>query len=114
MLAVIRLRGTVKVNTNKKRTLEDLGLKRRLSMAIVPDDRSMRAMVRESESHTTWGELPADAAKRFAGKRVWNLAPPKGQLRDTKKALPKGELGYRGAKIVELIERMMPREGGKK
>ena len=70
------------------------------------------------------GRLPGDkkldskTAKETAGKiakgekdikikKVFRLSPPKKGLKSTRKTFPKGDLGYRGDKINELIERMI-------
>ena len=40
-------------------------------------------------------------------KPVFRMSPPRKGYRHTKIAFPKGDLGYRGEKINELLERMM-------
>ncbi len=40
-------------------------------------------------------------------KPVFRLTPPSGGFREIKQHFPKGDIGYRGEKINELLERMM-------
>lgn len=40
-------------------------------------------------------------------KRIFRLSPPKKGFRSIRIAFPKGDLGYRGDKINELLERMI-------
>ena len=109
MIAAIRVRGTVGVSKGIKDTMDMLGLKRPNSMALLPD--SSAGMLRKAKDYLTWGELSEEIEKeiksRHKDKKVVFLKPPKKGFRSKKAAWPKGDLGYRGEKINELIKRMM-------
>ena len=114
MLAVIRLRGDVDKRPDVRKTFELLGLKRKFTLAVMPDTPDLRGMIRRINEHVTWGELDDGLAKKLGegkGEKVktYRLHPPRGGFRRTiKRPLPDGECGYRGKEINALIERMIP------
>lgn len=110
MLAAIRLRGSTNVNARLKRTLELLNLKKTNSCAILPET-SIRQL-KNVEAFITYGELDKAVHEQLikragADSKVFNLPPPKRGYKSIKKAFPKGDLGYRGKEINELIKRMI-------
>ncbi|MBI4895753.1 MAG: uL30 family ribosomal protein [Candidatus Aenigmarchaeota archaeon] len=105
MYAVIRIRGVIGKNKKAEDTLKMMGLRRRYSMALF--DESNLPMIKRAESYVTWGEISKDIQKKF-DKKISRLNSPKKGFKATKMIYPKGDLGYRGDKINELIERMMP------
>ncbi len=107
MLAAIRLKGTLKVRDDIRDTMQILGMKKKLSMSILPNNPTTAGMLRKSQDFIAWGELSQELGEQFKGKRVVSLKPPKGGFRSLKQMYPKGDLGYRGEKINELIKRMI-------
>jgi ribosomal protein L30/L7E len=101
MIAAIRLRGSIKVRSEVKDTLRMLKLGRKNSLSIIKVTPSNMAMIKKSEDFITWGELPEGIREI----KKFRLKPAK--LKSIKERYPKGDLGYRGEKIVELIEKMM-------
>jgi len=93
-LIAVRMRGVLRVNYKIKATLNMLHLKRRFT-AVVLDDKP--------EGYVAWGEASDADVKKLEGK---GLKAPKGGFTSLKIMWPKGELGYRGDKINELVERM--------
>ncbi len=114
-LALIRVRGRIKVNPKIRDTLEYLGLKNVNNCVVVPDTPAFRGMIRKVSSYVTWGEISDDVAKVLTEKRAqrgktFRLHPPKKgwERKGIKKPLKQGgALGYRGEKINELIKRMI-------
>ena len=108
-LAAIRIRGTVEVHRKIADTLDKLKLRRPNTLVIYDDRKEIRAMMVAGSTYIAWGELSAEAEsalkKRLKG-NVAHLHPPKGGFKDTKVAFPKGDVGYRGDKINELIIKM--------
>lgn len=109
-LAAIRIRGTVEVDRKIADTLDKLKLRRPYTLSVHDDRPEIRAMLLAGGTYLTWGELSSDAEsslrKRMKGNTA-RLHPPKGGFRKSAKALfPKGEGGYRGDKINELIVKM--------
>jgi ribosomal protein L30/L7E len=105
MLAVIRLRGTVEASKNIRNTLESMGLKRVNNMIIV--DKKMEKAVKMVNSYVAWGEVDSDLMRKFEGQKVIRLNSPKGEFKSKKRFYPKGDLGYRGSAINELIKKMI-------
>jgi len=116
MIGVIRIRGEMNLRPAVRKTLELLGLDRNYTLAVVEESPSFKGMVRTLKDRITWGELSEETLKALEklpakGDNIkrYHLHPPRGGF---KKAIkwprPKGELGYRGEKINELIKRMMP------
>lgn len=103
--AVVRIRGIIGKNKKSEDTMKILGLKRRYSMIFVEEDKL--PSIKKAGDYVTWGEVSKDVQKKF-DKKVSHLSSPRKGFRATKMIYPKGDLGYRGDKINELIERMMP------
>jgi Ribosomal protein L30/L7E len=57
LLAIIRIKGTVKVPQEIAETLERLNLKKRNSMVIYYDDPSIIGMIKKAERYVAWGEV---------------------------------------------------------
>jgi len=107
MLAAIRLKGEIKVRSEIKDTMQMLGLKKKLSIAVLPSNPQTTGMLKKAQNFIAWGELSAEMEKQFSGKKTTALRPPKGGFRSLKQTYPKGDLGYRGEAINEMIKRMM-------
>ena len=102
-LVAIRMRGTQNVDVKIRTTLNMLKLKRRFSAAVLEDKPSTRGMLRIAQSYIAWGESDEETANLLKAKK---LKPPKGGVTSIKQMWPKGELGYRGEKISELVRNM--------
>ena len=110
MLAVIRLRGNIKVRNKFSNTMRMLGLKKTNAMAILPRTDSIVGMIKRVEGFVTLGELSKELEEKIRGEKeenIFHLNPPKKGLRSIKKRFPKGDLGYRGKEINDLIKRMI-------
>ncbi len=114
MIAAIRLRGSVKVRKEIKDTMDMLGLKRVNTMVVVDDKKEIMGMIKKVENFVTWGEISDELKKKFdikeGEKKIIHLHPPRKGLRSIKRMYPKGDLGYRGEKINDLIKRMLVEE----
>ena len=124
-LALIRIRGITGIKKSIKDTLNMLKLFRRNYCVVVPDSPNYRGMCNKVKDFITWGEVDEDTLKLLKDKRLkkgknkqgqeyekkfFALHPPrKGFERKGIKVSFKsgGALGYRGAKINELIKRML-------
>lgn len=103
--AVVRIRGTVNVRSDLEDTMKMLGLKRKHSVAVLPETESIKGMIKKIDNFVAWGEVSTELAKRLKEKP--NLKPPAKGFKSVKHRWPKGDLGYRGKDIEKLIERMM-------
>lgn len=106
MLAAIRIRGVTSKRKDIEDTLKMLGLKKNHAMAILPRTDSILGMLRKVESMVAWGDIDEELAAKFSTKKA-NLKSPVKGFRSIKNPYPKGDLGYRGKEINELIKRMM-------
>jgi large subunit ribosomal protein L30 len=69
LLAIIRIRGSVKVNVNLERTMKLMGLKAVNNCAIVPKDETHIGMVKKIREMTTYGEIDKDVFMKMLLKR---------------------------------------------
>jgi len=111
MIAIIRIRGRIEVDRDIRVTLDMLKLPTKFSMRIMDTNDSTRGMINTVCSYVAWGEVSQEIENMFknkasAGKTIC-LKPPKGGLKAIKKPYPRGDLGYRGDKINDLIKRML-------
>ncbi len=106
--AAVRLRGSVNMGRGAKETMRSLNLLKVNHCVIVPE--SMKRMLVKAGNWVAWGEVSPEAEKLLKEKRggpVFRLSPPSKGLRSTKHHFPKGDLGYRGSKINDLLRRML-------
>ncbi len=114
MFAVIRIRGTGRIPKSVVDTLNILGLSKTHSCAMLEKNPVTLGMLRKVKDYVTWGEIKPELVKQLEEKRgkgkSFSLAPPKGgsSKRGIRAGFRQGgELGYRGEKINELLERMI-------
>jgi large subunit ribosomal protein L30 len=115
MIAVIRIKGQVKVRKDFTETLNRLGLKKKYSCIVLENPKEEElGMIKKVRDFVAFGEIDKDTynelvAKRGKGKkRFFNLHPPRGGI-DSKKhfGVGKGVLGNNKEKINDLIRRML-------
>ncbi len=122
-IAIVRIRGGIRVDGEIKDTLEMLRLYRQNYCVVYEKTPSFIGMVKKVKDYVAWGEVDDDTVRLLAEKRgeprpddkkklkpYFRLSPPKGGFE--KKGIKKGyseggALGYRGDKIKDLILRMM-------
>ncbi len=141
MLAVVRIRGTIKMSGENKDNLRMMRLSVANHCTLLPNNRESKGMLKKAVSFVTWGEISpkmleklVEKRGRLAGdkkldsklvketcqkiskdgnlknidiKRIFRLSPPRKGLKSIRRHFPKGDLGYRGDKINELLERMI-------
>lgn len=112
-IAVIRIRGTGRIEKSVVDTMKILGLARLHSCVIVAKNPVYEGMIRKVKDYVTWGEIKPEMLKqlkeKYKSESSFHLPPPKGGF--SKRGIiggfrQKGELGYRGEKINELLEKM--------
>jgi ribosomal protein L30/L7E len=107
MIAAIRLRGHNKIRADHEDTLKVLGMKKANTLVLLRDDINIRGMINKVSDFIAWGEASKEIENLFGDKTPAGLKAPKGGFRSLKKHWPKGDLGYRGEAINDLIKRMM-------
>ncbi len=120
-LAVILIRGLVRIQTTVKDTLKMLNIERKHVCVVIEDTPSARGMINKCKDYVTWGEIDSATEKILTEKRgvkgkdgklkkYFRLSPPRGGFE--RKGIKKdftvsGALGYRGNKINDLIKKMI-------
>ncbi len=122
-IAVILLRGLIRINTNIKDTLFMLRLRKKFACTVIDDTPSNMGMIKKAKDYITWGEIDDDTLKALLDKRgkadpedpkkmkpFFNLHPARGGFEKKGTKAPYnmgGALGYRGAEINKLIKKMI-------
>ncbi|MEM3841633.1 MAG: uL30 family ribosomal protein [Candidatus Micrarchaeaceae archaeon] len=131
LIAAIRIRGRVNVDSRIADTMNRLRLPRVNNCAIIKVDSAYAGMLEKCVNHIAFGEidektleklmkkyLPGENPKEvFEGKKdikdfrdsmPFRLRPPKHGLRSSKLSyMQGGSLGYMGSSINELLNRMI-------
>ncbi len=112
-IAIILVRGTIATPQEIRDTLRMLKITRKNHCTIREKNESIVGMVTKVKDLVTWGELNAETEKLLTPKMqntVVRLQPPRKGFGRKGIKLPfkvGGALGYRGAKINDLIKRMV-------
>lgn len=110
-MAVIRLRGSVSTPREILDTLNMLKLKKANNLRLFDSKNSViLGMVKKVKDFVTWGEISKETKELLIKKGkggIFNLHPPVKGLKSVKLSYPKGDLGYRGKRMNELIKRML-------
>jgi large subunit ribosomal protein L30 len=117
-IAAIRLRGKFNVRKDIEDTLILLGLKRKNTCVILEPTKQNLGMLKKAKDYITYGEIKEEVLKKLLEKKkpskqtdkkiIFRLPNPKKGFKSIKKGFKQGgDLGYRGEKINELIERII-------
>jgi len=112
-LAVVRIRGSQKVNKKIVDTLGMLHLKKVNNCILIMDTPTNMGMITKCKDYITWGEVNLETKKlleKRKKKKFFTLAPPLGGFERKGIKLPftiGGVLGYRGDAINILIKKMI-------
>ncbi|RLJ03046.1 MAG: 50S ribosomal protein L30 [Candidatus Aenigmatarchaeota archaeon] len=117
-IAAIRLRGKWNVRKDIEDTLILLGLKRKNNMVILEENKYNLGMLKKAKDYITFGEINEEILKKLMDKKnpakqtdkkmIFRLPNPKRGFKSIKKGFNEGgDLGYRGEKINELINRII-------
>ncbi|MFA4819738.1 MAG: uL30 family ribosomal protein [Candidatus Aenigmatarchaeota archaeon] len=105
MIAIVRIRGEAGTRRDIIDTFKMLGLKKIYSARLIEKTPSNIGMVRKVANFAAWGEASEEIEKILEKPR--GLKPPKGGLKSKKYYYPRGNLGYCGDKINDLIKKMI-------
>ena len=122
-LAVIRIRGQIRIKKNIRDTLSMLNLYKKHFCVVVENSPGVEGMIRKVKDYVTWGEISENVLKELLVKRAeknprdekrtkkfFRLAPPKGgfERKGIKVSFNRGgALGYRSKEIDNLLKKMM-------
>ncbi len=115
MIAIIRIKGQVKVRGDFTETMERLRLKKKYSCIVLEKPKKEElGMIKKIRDFVAFGEIDKDTynelvAKRGKkGKKFFRLHPPRGGIESKKHfGVGKGVLGDNGKEINKLIRRML-------
>ncbi|MFH1257199.1 MAG: 50S ribosomal protein L30 [Candidatus Diapherotrites archaeon] len=124
MFAVIRIRGSVDLNSEKKKTLEFLRLDRVNHLVLVPQTASIKGMVKKVEDTVTFGEINDETIGkliekrgRMQGDKIFGTAGLKkaaGKAKDFKElglALLQGRVSLKELGLKPVFRLRPPRKG---
>jgi large subunit ribosomal protein L30 len=119
-IAIIRIRGTDDVNFKIVDTMKMLKLLKKHVCSVYDKSPVLMGMLEKCKDYCTYGEIDDDTYKLLVEKRgikkegklqnYFHLSPPRGgfERRGIKYSYTqKGALGYRGAKMNDLIRKMI-------
>jgi len=122
-IAIVRIRGGVRVDTKIVDTMNMLRLYNQHNCVIVENTPANLGMIKKIKDYVSWGEVDDATIKLLLEKRgvidpnnkgkykpFFRLSPPKGgfERKGIKKSFNEGgALGYRADKIGKLIARMI-------
>ena len=130
-IAIIRIRGIIKIRHDIKNTLKILRLYKKNCCVVIDSSPDNLGMVKKVKDYITWGEIDDETFKLLVEKRgelykgrkdskfvvdgkkykpFFRLQPPKGGFERKGIKIPfsvGGVLGYRGDKINNLLKRML-------
>ncbi len=70
-IAVIRLKGQIRVPYSVRRTMELLRLNRVNQVTIIDNSKQYVGMLRKANTHLTWGEVDRETVKKLLLKRAY-------------------------------------------
>lgn len=117
-IAIIRIKGQVKLRKQIVETLYRLRLRRKYSCVVFDNPSKVQlGMIDKVKDFVAFGEINEETYKKLVDSRgkkdaknklkpFFRLHPPRGGIK-TKVHFPKGALGNHKEKINELIERML-------
>ncbi len=115
-IAAIRLRGKWGVRKEIEDTLILLGLKRKNNLVVLENNNYNLGMLKKAKDYITYGEIKEETLKKLIPRKepkgkeklIFTLPNPKKGFKSIKKGFNQGgDLGYRGEKINELVERII-------
>ncbi|MEK6887550.1 MAG: uL30 family ribosomal protein [Candidatus Aenigmatarchaeota archaeon] len=105
MIAIIRMRGEAGTRRDVIDTFKMLRLKKIYSARLIEKTPVNIGMIRKIDNFAAWGEASAETEKILI--KPMGLKPPKGGLKSKKLKYPRGNIGYCGDKINDLIKKMV-------
>lgn len=113
MIAVIRLRGSVKIREDILETLRLMRLHRKMHCVLIPENSSYKGMIQMAKDYITWGTINDVILEKLIAKRgrkigdvKLNAEEVKHIIRQIKEGIPAKELG------IKPVFRLTPPSGG--
>jgi large subunit ribosomal protein L30 len=123
--AVVRIRGTIKVNPTIKETLRLLRLNRVNHCIVIPESPEYKGMLQKAKDYITWGEIDADTMESLLRERS-EMSGPDGisdklvkksteykNIKELSAAVSEGVYDHRKIEGLNPVFRLNPpRKGG--
>ena len=121
-IAVVRIRGSIRVAPAISSTLDKLNLQRVNYATIIPNTPSMQGMLKKAKDYLTWGDASTETVSALKKRAEPNPKDPKKKKNFMKLHPPRGGYGRKGIKktfsqsggsgdrkekINDLIKRML-------
>ncbi|MBN1645040.1 uL30 family ribosomal protein [Candidatus Woesearchaeota archaeon] len=112
-IAVVRVRGLVKIRKDFVDTLRMLNLDKKNHCVIVENNSNNMGMIKKVKDFVAWGEVNEETIALLESKKkgkFYSLQSPKKGFGRKGIKMPfskSGGLGYRGVKINDLLKRMI-------
>lgn len=112
-LAVVRIRGQVRLKKEIADTLKMLNINKKNHCAILEDAPNILGMIKKVKNYVTWGAVNDETIKLLEKRKdnkCYRLNPPRGGFERKGIKFPfskNGALGDRKEKINDLLKRMV-------
>jgi large subunit ribosomal protein L30 len=120
-LAILLVRGVINAKEDTIATLDKFMLRQKLACVVVPNNRLNKYAAIKCKDYVAFGEISEETYKELVAKRgekdsegnikkYFRMHPPRGgfERKGIKAPFTKGgALGYRGAKMNELLKKML-------
>lgn len=115
MIAAVKVRGSVDANDKARATMENLQLDKKNKLVVYEDKDSIKGMFSKAKDYITYGDLDEETIEKLEevkGEKIesgdtFNMTPPSGGYKDTKKHVGQGgSLGKR-SDMDPLVQRMI-------
>jgi large subunit ribosomal protein L30 len=115
-LAVLMVRGRIGLAKPILDTLDQLGIPKKHSLAVVEDTPVVKGMLQKVKDFVTWGPVSEELIKQLQSKSKdekkirCSMHPPRGgyERKGIKTSFQRGgALGNRGEKMEDLVKRML-------
>lgn len=112
-IAIIRIKGPLRVPASVEDTMKMLNLNKKFACSVIENSPSLKGMIKKVEHLITYGEINDETIKLLEKKKRgkgFALHPPRGGFERKGTKMPfklGGVYGYRADKINDLIKRML-------
>jgi large subunit ribosomal protein L30 len=108
-IAIIRIRGLIKVHRDVKKTLDQLRLYKKNCCIVIPNDKTYQGMIAKVKDYTTWGEIDDSTYDLVIDKKGEEY---KGRITDGKQKIKYNHfLDIKGKKMKKFFRLNSPKKG---
>ncbi len=113
MIAVIRLRGSVRTRRDIEETLRLMRLNRKMHCVIIPENPSYRGMLQIAKDFITWGKISDSVLEKLVLKRARKPGNERTTEEEARRAIAALKEGTPSRKLhIKPVFRLNPPSGG--